>query len=83
MGDTSRPELLTVDEALALDVATITELSRRHLGSGQHRRMQLLAFDSMLAKHAKDMYYLDAHSREVLDFSGGFGALATGHNHPR
>lgn len=83
MGDTNRLELLTVDEAFALDVAAVTELSRRHLGAEQYRRMQLLAFDTMLVDHAEGMYYEDVRGRRVLDFFTGFGAMAMGHNHPR
>jgi ornithine--oxo-acid transaminase len=29
------------------------------------------------------MYYTIAGGRRILDFFGGFGALALGHNHPR
>jgi acetylornithine/succinyldiaminopimelate/putrescine aminotransferase len=29
------------------------------------------------------MYYIDQNGRKILDFFGGFGSLAFGHNHPR
>ena len=29
------------------------------------------------------MYYTDRNGRRILDFFGGFGSLACGHNHPR
>jgi ornithine--oxo-acid transaminase len=83
MGRPNPPVLLTVDDALALDVGTVIELSRRHLGADQHRMMWLLGFDTTLVERAEDVYYIDTRGRRVLDFFGGFGALAMGHNHPR
>ena len=29
------------------------------------------------------MYYIDRKGRKILDFFGGFGSLAFGHNHPK
>jgi 4-aminobutyrate aminotransferase-like enzyme len=83
MGRPNPPVLLTVDDALALDVGTVIKLSRRHLGADQHRMMWLLGFDTTLVERAEDVYYIDTRGRRVLDFFGGFGALAMGHNHPR
>jgi ornithine--oxo-acid transaminase len=83
MGHPGRPALLTVDDALALNVAEVVALSRRHLGADQHRMMRLLGFDTTLVRRAEDMHYIDAGGRRVVDFFGGFGTLAMGHNHPR
>jgi ornithine--oxo-acid transaminase len=83
MGRPNPPALLTVDDALGLDVGTVIGLTRRHLGASQHRMMRLLGFDTTLVERAEDVYYIDARGHRVLDFFGGFGALAMGHNHPR
>lgn len=83
MGQLKSPVLLTVEDALALDLGTVIELSRRYLGADQHWMRRLLGFDATLIQRAEDMYYIDARGRRVLDFFGGFGALAMGHNHPR
>src|SRR6476661_1005752 len=32
---------------------------------------------------AEGMFYVDQNGRRILDFFGGFGSLAFGHNHPR
>jgi ornithine--oxo-acid transaminase len=34
-------------------------------------------------ERAEGMYYYDQNGRPILDFFGGFGSLAFGHNHPR
>jgi acetylornithine/succinyldiaminopimelate/putrescine aminotransferase len=34
-------------------------------------------------RQAEGMYYTDQNGRRILDFFGGFGSLAVGHNHPR
>lgn len=83
MGQPKSPALLTVDDAFTLDARTVVDLSRRHLGANQQRMMHLLGFDTTLIERAEDVYYIDACGRRVLDFFGGFGALAMGHNHPR
>lgn len=83
MGRHKSPALITVDDALALDIGTVVDLSRRHLGANQQQMMHLLGFDTTLIERAEDVYYIDARGRRVLDFFGGFGALAMGHNHPR
>ncbi len=37
----------------------------------------------MKIERAEGMYYYDQNGRPILDFFGGFGSLAFGHNHPR
>ena len=34
-------------------------------------------------ERAEGMFYIDQNGRKILDFFGGFGSLAFGHNHPR
>lgn len=79
----SRPSLLTVDDARNLSLAKVTELFRHHISPGQYHILQLLGFDEILIHHAQGMYYVDKEGRKILDFFGGFGSLALGHNHPR
>jgi acetylornithine/succinyldiaminopimelate/putrescine aminotransferase len=78
-----RPELLTVEEAKRLDVGRMTELFRAHLNPGQLHFMKLLGFHKVKVEQAEGMYYIDQNGRRILDFFGGFGSLAFGHNHPR
>ena len=80
---TTRPQLMTVDDAKALNVQKVRELFERHLNPGQLHFMKLLGFDEVLISRAEGMYYYDQNGRPILDFFGGFGSVAYGHNHPR
>ncbi len=78
-----KPELISVEQAKALDVARMTDLFKAHLNPGQLHFMKLLGFHKIKVEHAEGMYYIDQSGRKILDFFGGFGSLALGHNHPR
>lgn len=80
---TPKPKLLTVGEAKALDLPRMTELFTAHLNPGQLHFMKLLGFHRVKIERADGMYYYDQNGRPILDFFGGFGSLAFGHNHPR
>lgn len=77
------PELLTVEAAKSLEVDRVTELFKDHLNPGQLHFMKLLGFHKVIIDRAEGMHYIDRDGREILDFFGGFGSLAFGHNHPR
>ena len=79
----ARPDLITVDQAKAMAIPQMTELFMRHLNPGQFHFMKLLGFHKIKIESAEGMYYIDQHGRRILDFFGGFGSLAFGHNHPR
>ncbi|HHV70332.1 aspartate aminotransferase family protein [Brucella intermedia] len=80
---TPKPKLLTASEAKALDLPRMTELFTAHLNPGQLHFMKLLGFHKVKIERAEGMYYYDQDGRPILDFFGGFGSLAFGHNHPR
>jgi len=80
---TPKPVLLGVEDAKALDVARMTDLFKAHLNPGQLHFMKLLGFHKVKVERAEGMYYIDQNGRKILDFFGGFGSLAFGHNHPR
>jgi len=82
-GMPARPNLLSVEDAKAMSVATMTDLFRDHINPGQLHFMKLLGFDKVKIESASGMYYTDQNGRQILDFFGGFGSLAFGHNHPR
>ncbi|HTV70260.1 MAG TPA: aspartate aminotransferase family protein [Rhizobiaceae bacterium] len=66
-----------------MDVARMTDLFKAHINPGQLHFMKLLGFNKVKIERAEGMYYIDQHGRKILDFFGGFGSLAFGHNHPR
>lgn len=78
-----RPKLLTVTDAKAMSLATMTDLFKDHINPGQLHFMKLLGFHKVKVERAEGMYYTDQNGRKILDFFGGFGSLAFGHNHPR
>lgn len=78
-----RPRLLSVEDAKRLDAAGTAELFRQHVNPGQLHFLKLLGFHEVLIERAEGMYYTDKGGRKILDFFGGFGSLAMGHNHPR
>jgi acetylornithine/succinyldiaminopimelate/putrescine aminotransferase len=82
-GMVARPKLMSVEDAKALDVAAMTELFRDHINPGQLHFMKLLGFHKVKVERAEGMHYIDQNGRRILDFFGGFGSLAFGHNHPR
>ncbi len=79
----TRPHLLTVEDAKNLDVARVKELFTAHLNPGQVHFLKLLGFDKILIDQALGMHYITKDGRRILDFFGGFGSVAFGHNHPR
>lgn len=78
-----KPNLMSVEDAKAMDVARMTDLFKEHINPGQLHFMKLLGFHKVKVESAEGMYYTDQNGRKILDFFGGFGSLAFGHNHPR
>ena len=79
----TKPDMLSVEQAKALDAPAVADLFTQHLNPGQLHFMKLLGFHKVIIDRAEGMYYLDREGRKILDFFGGFGSLAPGHNHPR
>ncbi|OCP01102.1 aminotransferase class III [Ensifer sp. LC13] len=82
-GGVARPELITVEQAKAMSIGDITTAFKDHLNPGQLHFMKLLGFHKVKIESAEGMFYTDQNGRQILDFFGGFGSLAFGHNHPR
>lgn len=82
-GGIRKPDLITVEQAKAMSLADMTTLFKDHLNPGQLHFMKLLGFNKVKVESAEGMYYTDQNGRKILDFFGGFGSLAFGHNHPR
>ncbi|MBB3234048.1 aspartate aminotransferase family protein [Phyllobacterium endophyticum] len=82
-GLTGKPNLLTVEDAKSMTLPRMTELFTKHLNPGQLHFMKLLGFHKVKIERAEGMHYYDQNGRPILDFFGGFGSLAFGHNHPR
>ena len=75
-----KPDLLSVEDAKALDLPHMTEYFKKYLNPGQLHFMKLLGFNKIRIERAEGMYYIDQNDRKILDFFGGFGSLAFGQN---
>nr|WP_156419477.1 aminotransferase class III-fold pyridoxal phosphate-dependent enzyme [Aureimonas sp. AU12] len=75
--------MLTLEQAKAMDVGTMADVFKEHINPGQFHFMKLLGFHKVKVERAEGMFYIDQNGRKILDFFGGFGSLAFGHNHPR
>ena len=82
-GETPKPKLLSVDEAINMPLSRMNQLFVDHLNPGQLHFMKLLGFHKIKIERAEGVYYTDQTGRKILDFFGGFGSLSFGHNHPR
>ncbi|MGO4623539.1 aspartate aminotransferase family protein [Ensifer sp. 2YAB10] len=82
-GGVAKPNLITVEQAKAMSIGDITTAFKEHLNPGQLHFMKLLGFHKVKIESAEGMFYTDQNGRKILDFFGGFGSLAFGHNHPR
>ncbi|MEM7695054.1 MAG: aminotransferase class III-fold pyridoxal phosphate-dependent enzyme [Pseudomonadota bacterium] len=78
-----KPDLITVDGAKSMPLSEMTSLFVQHLNPGQLHFMKLLGFDKIKVVRAEGMHYETEDGTKILDFFGGFGSLAFGHNHPR
>jgi acetylornithine/succinyldiaminopimelate/putrescine aminotransferase len=74
---------MSVEEAKGLDARRTQVLTQKHMSPGHLKLLRLLGFSEVLIERAEGMYYIDDTGRRILDFFGGFGSLALGHNHPR
>ena len=82
-GNAEKPKLITSEEAKQLSISTVQDLFVEHMNSGQMHFLKLLGFDRVLIESAEGALYRTRDGREILDFFGGFGSVACGHNHPR
>ncbi len=81
--DLAKPKLMSLEDAKAMNVGQMAEEFNAHINPGQMHFMKLLGFNKIKVESAEGMYYTDQNGRKILDFFGGFGSLALGHNHPR
>jgi acetylornithine/succinyldiaminopimelate/putrescine aminotransferase len=79
----AKPALISVEDAKALPQQQVMDLFSAHLNPGQLHFMKLLGFHKVIIDRAEGMHYITRDGRRILDFFGGFGSLAFGHNHPR
>ncbi len=79
----SKPAMISLDAAKTMPLEDVRKHTMAHLNPGQMHFLKLLGFDKVLIDSAEGPYYQTRDGRKILDFFGGFGSVAFGHNHPR
>ncbi|MGE3248382.1 MAG: aspartate aminotransferase family protein [Beijerinckiaceae bacterium] len=79
----ARPDLIGLEDAKRMPIEDVRKFTLAHINPGQMHFLKLLGFDKVLIDSAEGAYYRTAEGRQILDFFGGFGSVAFGHNHPR
>jgi acetylornithine/succinyldiaminopimelate/putrescine aminotransferase len=78
-----KPELLTLEEALSLDIAHANRLYADHVNRHMLQIFAILGLDRLDVRAAKGTVLHLSDGRRVLDFSTAMGVVGLGHNHPR
>jgi len=60
----AKPDLISVEQAKAMDVAGMTDLFKAHLNPGQLHFMKLLGFHKIKIERAEGMFYIDQNGRK-------------------
>jgi acetylornithine/succinyldiaminopimelate/putrescine aminotransferase len=79
----NRVPLLSLDESLALDIATANRLYKEHLNQHLLQVFEVLGLADMDVVGAQGIEIRLRDGRTLLDFSSGLGIVGLGHNHPR
>ncbi len=78
----SEKKILKFDTVLKLNHQEIVDFHKEYLNASLANLVSLLSFNKDYTK-AKDCHVWDREGNVYIDFLGGFGALNTGHNHPK
>ena len=76
-------QLLSLEDSLALSNEQAMPLYAQHLNKYLLQIYDILGLKDMDVTSAQGLALNLADGRTILDFSGGFGVLGLGHNHPR
>ena len=73
-------KLLSVSEAVSLDIKTIKNFYSKYLNANQEKILSKFSYGSDIFVSAEGMYMNTKDGKKILDFSGGIGVLNHGHN---
>ena len=74
--------LTTIDDALQMDRGSIRACYKEYINPGLVTLLGLIDADKRFVR-ASGVSIWDEEGNEYLDFLGAYGAMNTGHNHPR
>ncbi len=66
-----------------LDIKKVRDLYEKYVNPAQANAIKSFGFGQELADHALGQWIYLKDGSKILDFSGGYGVLTHGHNHPR
>lgn len=73
---------IAIEDAVKQNREQVVENHKTYLNAGLAMMLGLLNFDRQFIR-AEGIYVWDSKGEKYLDFLGAYGALNTGHNHPR
>ncbi len=77
------PKLYRVEDCDSLSLEDTQDLYRKFVSSSQVEAISAFGFGRELVDYAEGSWFYLRNGRKILDFTGGFGVLNHGHNHPR
>ena len=77
------PKLIKSAEINNLNIEDVRKIYSENINPGQVYYFTLLGFGNTKITSSEGAYYVNADGHKILDFAGGVGSLALGHNNPR
>lgn len=76
-------KLFSVDEASEFSIDKIHILYKEYVNKSRVDLLSVFGFGNEKIESAEGLYIYTSNGKKVYDFTGGFGVLSHGHNHPR
>ena len=76
-------KLYKVEDCEQLPIEEVQDLYRKFVSSSQVEAITAFGFGRELVDYAEGAWFHLRNGKKILDFTGGFGVLNHGHNHPR
>ncbi len=76
-------KLLNLSDIDNLSIKEVKNLYSKHVSKFQQKALANFTFGNELAISAKGSWITTKSKKKYLDFTGGYGVLNLGHNHPR
>ncbi len=74
--------MITLEEISKFKAKDLWEMYEKYVGSGYAKILSALSLGEDVFVSAEGMYMHTQSKKKILDFTGGFGVLNHGHNHP-
>lgn len=78
-----KKKLYKIEDLKNLNIGEVRDLYQKYVNPAQANAIKSFGFGQELVSHALGQWIYLKDGSKVLDFSGGYGVLSHGHNHPR